>query len=167
MGVQTNVGTKNLTIVRGMVRAASSSADKFIIVENEIGMDTIYTLISLGYYEKNIAESLGMTRKEFEFMVKQTPTHREKYLSAKLYPAGEDAVDQLANYAQNSTMEVEEKMAADVHHKTLAAVFKTSEDKSLAATGAVINNIVYVRNENDIPEMPEDLKEIIHVNPDN
>ena len=163
MDVQTSPGAKDLTIVRGMIRAASCFSDKAIIIENEVGMDMVYTMIALGYPEEQLAESFCLNEKEFKLLVSQSPRHRVNYLNAKLYKAGENSAERLVELSLLDTIEDGEKRAADIHHKTLATVLKGSSDIDVGNTGIVINNIIRVRDKDDIPGLPDELKEVIDV----
>lgn len=152
-----------LLIVKGLLRSIPNVTDKALTIEKEMGMESLYTLISMGELVGDMAISLGLSAFEMEFILKRTPNHRKQYLNAKTLALAESSMDILEHHSGAFSMEKEEAASAKHHSnmldKSLKIVNAPTED---AGTGNItVNNTVVVRSGDDIPELPPELRNVI------
>ena len=151
-------------VLRGLLKNVSNVQDKALLIEREVGMDAVYTMISMGYGTRRIADSLNLSDFEFEYIVKRTPDHRRRLISAKTTRLAESSIEVLKNTFSTATSLFKEESAAAKHHRSIVdSTMKTlggGEEKGMG-TGVIVNNQFIVRGKDDIPDTPKELDEII------
>lgn len=149
-----------LLVLQGLIRAADAFEDKAAAIEETLGMDLVFSLLAIGHSENDMARSLGLDADEFNYLVKQSSSHRDRYLKAKAFLLSDKSVDVMTAFNTASMLEDEEKRALDYHSKNLDRALKMGDDTS-QMSGMIINNILTIRDKNDIPALPEEIKDIV------
>lgn len=163
-----------LYALNGEIAEMKSIEEKAQLIEAEIGMETLFSMIASGFDKDVIAEQFGMTSKQFEYVCKRNGALRKRWISAKLSASAEKSLSALEEYEDKSSFMIEmgdesgrhaedkAAIAHSKHHRDMLNIalksIGTSEDSS---SRVVINNNTYVAGEKDIPDIPGELIGII------
>lgn len=149
--------------VGGVIAGARTTVDKALLIEKEIGMDSLYALISMGKKEERIAGDLGLSIFEFNMILRRTPAHRKQLMNARACALGDASMDALDVYSRMVGMDMEESAGARHHlavfNSALKAANSVADDKGTG--NVVVNNTVVVRQREDVPELPDGLDDIL------
>lgn len=147
----------------GILASVTDWTDQALLLEKELGMVNIYAMISNGYEVSDIADLLGMTVDQTEFILKRTPKHRKEYMNALAFRHAEGSLGTLAGFQYSEELSVEQA-AASRHHNTMVDRATGILNKSEDAKGLeqiVVNNTVVVRDVGDTAEVPDEFKDIL------
>lgn len=149
--------------VSGIIANAQNTLEKALLIEKEIGNDSLYAMISMGTPLSRIAQGLGLSTFELEFILKRTAKNRREYLNARAFALAEASAPMLQRLSTSTKLKKSEATAAKHHAGMMANATRILnmgvEDKS--GSNITVNNTVVVRNRNEIPELPDGLNEII------
>ena len=149
--------------VSGVIAAACSTNDKALLIEKELGMDSLYAMIAMGQKESRIANDLGISKFELSMILRRTPAHRKQLMNARAVALGEASMVALESYSRMQGMDMEESAGARHHlavfNTAIKATNSVADDKG---TGNItVNNTVVVRKTEDVPDLPDGLDDII------
>lgn len=154
------VSNGKFVVAENVIRRCRTFGDKALAVANSVGFDFCFALIANGVTDEQLAVRLGLLKNEMKMILTSNPMLRKKYMDAKSFNLADASVEMLEQYSMTSSMCTEEKYAMDMHSKNLDRVMKTEVEEN-KRSGVVINNILSVRTENDIPEPPSEFGEFI------
>lgn len=149
--------------IQGILSSVTNWTDQALLIEKEIGMSNIYALIANGYTDEDVAEFLGMTMDQTQFILKRTPKYRKEYMNAKAFHQAEGSMDMLDNFKYEDKLG-KKQAAASRHHNTMVDRATGILNKSEEAKGLeqiVVNNTVVVRDNHDTAPIPDELKDIL------
>lgn len=149
-------------VAKAMIRACDNIKDKAIVIENNLGLDFCFSLIANGVTDEELAQQLDMKTGEVSLILKQTPILRKKYMEAKSFALADSSAQTLEKFTDKLYLSKEEKLAVDMHGKNLDRTLNHNSDERVN-NGVVINNVLAVRNDKDVPEVPKELQEVIDV----
>lgn len=142
--------------IQGLVKRATQIVDKALIIEREVGMENIYTLLALGKPLEEIGEALGLSPMETELTLCRTTEHRSRFILAKMFPVARNSVEQMGRVGDTMTSEQRNAMQ---YHSSIVDMFMRYTAKSQdASTGVTVNNTIVVNDKHDIPELPIELE---------
>lgn len=152
------------TLAKGLLKTVGDRKDKAVVIENTVGYEYIFTLISTGVAIADIASSLGLTLEEFGFISSSSPQLRKRFLAAKSYKLATKSMEVLEQpeIAEATSLTKEQKSALDYHSANIDRILRQT-DSSEQSNNIIIQNTVVVRDKKDVPELPEELKEVIDV----
>jgi hypothetical protein len=138
-----------------------------LLLEKEVGLDKVFGLIRMGFPEVTIADDLGINKEHLFFILTRTKELRQSYFDAQSYNRARKSgnlLDKLyeENYKEPLLFTKEIKRFADHHQSVINHAHKTIHTKE-ESTGSsvVVNNVISVAKEDDIPELPAGLEGII------
>lgn len=148
--------------VRGILSRVNKTIDKFLIIEKELGLDTIYTLISLGKSDEEIADGLGITPDELKIILCKSSMHRHEYLTAKFFKVADKSSNQLTSFSDKTKMTNAEQRSAKHHQENLSMFFRLSSKADESSNkGVVVNNTIVYSDKDNRPAVPDDLSMVI------
>lgn len=152
-----------LNRVKGVLATAVALKDKGLLLEKEIGLEAVYALVSMGQKISRIASSLGLPTFQLDYILQRTPQHRKQYMNALANALAKDSVVKLSHFSDCSTMETEDAAAAKHHSSMFDKSLKilNAPDAIKGSDNIVVNNTVIVRHKGDVPELPDELKNVI------
>lgn len=149
--------------VSGILATAIGLEDKALQLEKELGTDPIYTMIAMGETIVQIASSLGLSTFEMNYILKRTPDHRKNYANAVAFNMAENSSKKLEHFSKLTGWGKEDNFAAKHHASMVDTSLKIlnmhTSDKG--SGNIVVNNTVVVRSKDDVPSLPDELKEVI------
>lgn len=146
-------------LAKAVINTSKSLDEKTIGIENAVGLDFIYSLIASGCSEEILAEKLGLPTREFRLILRQNQILRNKYIEAKTFRAADSSFDIIDEFSQVRSLDKEEKNALDFHGSNVDRAIKNKPEQE-HTTGVVINNVLNVAGNNDIPSLPSELSDI-------
>lgn len=151
--------------VKGVLCTAMTLKDKALILEKEIGLEPFYAMLSMGQSLESLAESVGFTPFELEYMLKRTPNHRRQFMNAKTNQLAEQSTDTLEHFETALMLDTEQAAAAKHHATMLEKSLKVLNNPAATqgSGGVVVNNTVVIRDKDDVPPLPDGLDQIIDV----
>lgn len=157
---------EEFTLIRlsGLINKTESLRDKALLLEKEIGLEPFYAMIAIGKPLEQLADSVGVTKKELEYMLQRTSIHRTQYMNATAMALGNKSAKALNHFSSMSYMDKGESMASKHHFNIFSQAIKVANNNTGSnSSQVVINNNVIVRGDNEIPELPNELKDVIEV----
>jgi len=154
-----------LNQIKGVLSTALSLKDKALLMERELGLEPFYTMISMGQSISTLAASMNISNFELEYMLKRTSNHRKQYMNAVSTQLANDSSNTLKRFKGALLLDKEQAAAARHHTGLLDRSLKVlnSQEDGKGAGNVIVNNTVIVRDNSDIPPMPDGLDNIIEV----
>lgn len=162
--MQNALGELTLHNVAGIIGRAVALEDKALLIEREIGLESIYTLIANGEKLGAIASPLRVTIQDLKFMLTRTTELRQKYLAAKTFNRANVSGETLdgETFSKAHYLEKESNNAVK-HHAAMVkqALDVLNQGKEEKGSSITVENTIVVRSVNDIPELPPGVGELI------
>lgn len=151
-------------VAKKLVSGVQSARDKSVVIENTIGLETLFSLIARGMSDREVREEIGLTEGEYLFVVKGSPMLRKRYMEAKSFMLADISQNVLltSGLVHSDSMSKDQKAAAEFHNRNIDRLLKIGEWGE-QNTGIIVNNTVVVRGKGEIPEIPKELEEVIDV----
>ena len=149
-------------LAKGLVSGVENARDKSVVIENAIGLETVFSFIAQGMSDQEVRDLIGLDEKDFTFIFMGSPMMRRRYMEAKAFVLANMSQETLisSGLATSTRLEKAEKNAAEFHGRNIDRVLK-SEEGAQGSTGVIVNNTVVVRDKGDIPQLPKELESII------
>lgn len=160
-----NAALAELTIgkVKGVLANALSLKDMALLLEKEVSLEPIYTLLAMGQSLSNLAASIDVTPFQLEYMLTRTPKHRREYINAVSNKLAKESSATLNEFKNSLYLDKEQAAAAKHHASMLEKSLKVLNAPSNEdGTGnVVVNNTIVVRDRSEIPPLPDELENVI------
>lgn len=148
--------------VSGILETVDNIESKALLLEKEVGLESFYTLLSMGKKLAVLADSVGLSLFEMEYILKRTPDNRHSYIMAELMLSSEGSMKALKHFESSKFMEQEENNAAKHHKDMVGMTLKHTNPGTEDGSGkVVVHNNITISSKEDIPEVPDDLAEIL------
>ena len=162
--MQDALGELTLLNVAGVIGRAIKLEDKAMLIEREIGLESIYTLIANGKKLSSIASPLSVTPDDLKFMLTRTTELRSKYMQAKIFHRANRSGETLDKdfFAKSDSLDKEENNAAKYHASMVDQAVKVlNQNNNNTGSSIVVENNIVVRSADDIPELPHGLGAVL------
>lgn len=151
-------------LAKGLITSVENTRDKSVVIENTVGIEFLFTLLANGIPEKDISDRLKLTREEFRMIVTASPALRKRFMQAKAFALADKSEKILGEHFGNALeLSKEEKSAADFHSKNIDRIL-AQDDMEKQNSGVVVNNMIVVRNKNEMPALPPELEGVFDAN---
>ena len=153
------------------LREFENLRDKAVFLDAEDFTEAFYTLIATGKPLDQLAYALGLDSDELDYVLKRTPAHQQRLLSARAVAAGSKALDELdkTHFREARHLDSDENNAAK-HHVKLAELGLKSAGalpEQQDSSRVVVHNTIQVLNANTPPPpMPLELNQLLEGHPD-
>lgn len=163
METAVTTGKTNFAIAKTVIAGYDNISDKATAVETQVGFDFCFALLANGASDQDLASRLGLTLSEFKLIITMSPELRARYIEAKTFRLAESSVDILDEYSSVTALSKEEKSAIDMHTNNIERVIKVSKSKDDEGNkkDVLVQNVVVVRSNDDIPPVPVELASVI------
>lgn len=157
--------------VTGVLATVDNVMSKALLLEKEVGLESFYTLISMGKSLASLADSVGLTLFEMEYILKRTADNRHSYMLAELTFTTEGSMQVLKKIKRDTFICTDANNAAKHHREMVGMTIKHNNPEKDDNSGkVVVHNNITISSDRDIPAVPDDLKDILegdfeHVNP--
>ena len=134
-------------LAKGLVSGVENARDKSVVIENAIGLETVFSFIAQGMSDQEVRDLIGLDEKDFTFIFMGSPMMRRRYMEAKAFVLANMSQETLisSGLATSTRLEKAEKNAAEFHGRNIDRVLK-SEEGAQGSTGVIVNNTVVVRD---------------------
>lgn len=152
--------------LRGLLQTVDNMQSKALLLEKEEGgLTQFYTLLSMGKTVAQLANAIGATTFEMEYILKRTPEHRKQFLNASIGHVADASLVKLKHYGGQTDLFKEEAAGAKHHLSVVQMASKslTEQDTERNDSKVVVNNTVMIADRNDIPPLPDGLENIIDI----
>lgn len=161
------MGALALMKTRSILGRIQRLEDKAMLLEKEIGLDSIYGALSMGQSLTNLASSIGFSKNDLEYVLTRTPDHQKRYLQSTMFLRAKKSGEVLDSpvFSKMAELDKEENNAAKHHASMIDASLKSLYlDKQEIGSQILVQNTIVVRDKEDIPVLPEGLGELIEHN---
>ena len=158
------MGSLALMTTKGILGRIQRIEDKAMILEKELGLDSLYSALSMGQKLEPLADSLDLSEKDLEFVLTRTPELQKRYLQALMFCRAKRSGKVLdhVSVAGVATFDKYETNALKHHAAMVDASLKSLYlDKQDTGSQVLVQNNIIVRDKDDIPSLPEGLGELI------
>lgn len=146
---------------RSLVKRCNSMSDKAMIIEREVGTETLYTLLAMGKGLPVIASGLGLSVGELEFVLMRSTEHRHKFALAGTFDLARGSIETMANFKDVPVIDKDMSAALSHHRQVLDMWLKNSKQVNDASAGVVVNNTIVVGEQSATPPLPDELSGVL------
>ena len=152
-----------LRLLSGELAHTDALEDKGLLIERDIGLERIYTLLGNGTNLTPIAQSIGLETKDLKYILTRTNEHRKRYFEAMQFKRGIRSGNKLdKDFHDLDELDKEQNNAVKFHLANIDAASKALQhQKTETGTGVTVQNTIVVKAKDDIPALPEGLEDII------
>lgn len=144
------------------ISQTESLVDTGLLLEKEIGLGNIYAMISSGHEIEEISKSLNLPADDLLFILSRTETLRGNLLSAQMHYSATKSL-KLLDGINTLELSTEQASAARHHSSIVIGALKNRSKTEKGNKGVMVINQINVDKGDSIPEVPEELREVIDV----
>lgn len=148
--------------VRGVLAKATRLEDKALLLEREVSLDTVYSMLSMGQSLVSIASSFDLTPDDAKFILTRTVEHRRQYMAAIQFKRAMQSDQTMEHFKSSVELDKEQTNAAKYHLSVMDAASKSlNATKGEKSANITVENKIIVKGRDDIPALPDELKNIM------